>query len=56
MELNPQLHTGLSKIHGEEAGENLDTSELEEEMEPAVSTAILLLLLFPSKFYELVYF
>ena len=36
-----------------EVGENQDTSELEEEMEPAVSTAILLLLLFPFKFYEL---
>jgi hypothetical protein len=41
---------GLLKIHGVKIGENLDTSELEEEMVLAVSTAILLLPLFLSKY------
>ena len=47
--------SGLSKIHGENPGEKVDISELEEEMEHAVLTAILLLLLFHTK-YDRIYF
>jgi hypothetical protein len=40
----------LSKTHGEKAGVNLDISELEEEMELAVSTATSPLLKLLSKY------
>ena len=49
----PILHLekiiGLSKTHGEKAGEKVDISESEEEMELAVLTVILPLLLFHFK-------
>ena len=47
--LPPQWINGLLKTHGVKIGVNLDISESEEEMAPAVSTAILQLLLSLSK-------
>ena len=44
---------GLLKIHGVEAGVNPDTSESEEVMVLAVSTATLLLLKSLSKYYSI---
>ena len=51
MVLKIMLPTGLSKTHGEQPGEKKVISESEEEMELVVLTAILLQLLFLSKFY-----
>ena len=56
MMMPPTMIIGLSKTHGEQAGEKADTSESEEEMVLAVSTATLPLLQFPSKYYFLIYF
>ena len=56
MMMLPTKIIGLSKTHGEQAGVKVDTSELEEEMVLAVSTATSLLPQFPSKYYFQAYF
>ena len=55
MMMPPTKIIGLSRTHGEQAGVKAETSESEEEMVLAVSTAILLLPKLLSKYYFTIY-